>query len=158
MSLPPREGSRPLTSAEGPHRQLDQQSSPELWGRMVAAVFALPLVREGHSQVSPAASRAVLLDDRHEVTDPTTSLAPRAPLEPVHLHGVADTSLHLCLPADRAREVCEEGWGEPHGYADHATEIMVYGPRTEAELGVVLGLVRESLGFARRSRGPVQER
>ena len=48
------------------------------------------------------------------------------PLEPVHLHGVADTSTHLCLPADRAREICALGWGEPHGYAEHATEVMVY--------------------------------
>ena len=37
----PRPGSRPATSTEGPHRQLDQRSSPELWGRLVAAVFAL---------------------------------------------------------------------------------------------------------------------
>lgn len=149
MTLPPREGPRPLTSTEGPHRQLDQQAPPELWGRMVAEVFALPSTKEGHSQVSPAGSRAVLLEDLSHAVDPATSLATADPLEPVHLHDVTDTSLHLCLPAARAREVCALGWGEPHGYADHDTEIMVFGPRDHDELEVVLGLVRESLAFAR---------
>lgn len=149
MELGPRPGTRPTTSSEGPHRQLDQQATPELWGRLVAEVFALPHTVEGRSQVSPSSSRAVLLDDLREVLDPTTSLAPGPPLEPVHLHGVDDTSSHLCLPADRARQVYELGWGEPHGYADHATEVMVYGPRDTGELHVVLALVRESLDHAR---------
>lgn len=149
MDLAPRSDPRPATSEEGPHRQLDQQAPPELWGRLVAEVFALPHVREGHSQVSPASSRAVLFDDLDAVADASTSLAPLPPLEPVHLHGVSDTSLHLCLPSERAREVCDLGWGEPHEYADHDTEVMLYGPRTEAELAVVLALVRESLRFAR---------
>jgi hypothetical protein len=32
---------------------------------------------------------------------------------------------------------------------EHDTEIMVYGARDEAELAVVLGLISESLAFAR---------
>ncbi|MQA79325.1 MAG: hypothetical protein GEV10_12750 [Streptosporangiales bacterium] len=104
---------------------------------------------EGRSQVSPVSSRALLFDDLTDVVATETSLAVDPPLEPVHLHGVTDTSLHLCLPRGRAAQVCEQGWGEPHGYADHDTEIMVYGPRDDAELAVVIGLVRESLDFAR---------
>ena len=149
MELEQRSGRRPVTSSEGPHRQLDQQAAPELWGRLVAEVFKLPRTVEGRSQVSPASSRAVLFDDLREVRDPATSLAPTPPLEPAHLHGVTDTSVHLCLPADRARQVCELGWGEPHGYADHDTEVMVYGPRDAHELQVVLGLIGESLDHAR---------
>lgn len=139
--LRPRAGDRPRTSTEGPHRQLTDRASPELWGRLVAEVFALPSVHEGHSRVSLPSSRAVLLDGVDAAT------------EPVHLHGVSDTSLHLCLPPPRAREVCELGWGEPHQYADDDTEIMVYGPRDAEELAVVVALVRESLDFARGS-GP----
>ena len=45
----PRPGGRPATSTEGPHRQLDQRSSPELWGRLVAAVFALDGILIGAS-------------------------------------------------------------------------------------------------------------
>ncbi|MBD7950879.1 hypothetical protein H9652_10740 [Oerskovia sp. Sa4CUA1] len=100
--------------------------------------------------MSPATSRALFLDGLDRTTVPATSLAaPDQRLEPVHLHGVTDTSLHLCLPRARAEEVCAAGWGEPHQYADHATEIMVYGPRDADELAVVLGLVRESLDSAR---------
>ncbi len=101
--------------------------------------------------MSPVASRAVLFDDLYEVVDPTTSLAPGPPLEPVHVHGVTDTSSHLCLPAGKARHVCDLGLGEPHGFADHETEVMVYGPRDALEVQVVLGLVRESLDHARRA-------
>ncbi|MBM7785906.1 luciferase domain-containing protein [Tenggerimyces flavus] len=149
MTLTPRSGARPATSDEGPHRQLDQHSSPELWGRLVHAATTLQGVVEGLSGVSVPSSRALLLDDLRNVTDPATSLNPEPPLEPVHLHGVTDTSLHLCLPRERAAEVCALGWGEPHGYVEHDTEIMVYGPRDDAELAIVLGLIEESLAFAR---------
>jgi Family of unknown function (DUF5519) len=151
VTLQHRPGSRPDTSSSGPHRQLNQQATPELWGRLVYEAFRLPHVVEGTSQVSPASSRALLFDDLETPVTPGTSLAPRPPLEPAHLHGVTDTSMHLCLPGDRAAEVCEKGWGEPHGYADHDTEIMVYGPRDQHELDVVLELLTESLTFARQS-------
>jgi phospholipase/carboxylesterase len=144
-----RPGPRPATSDQGPHRQLDQQAPPELWGRLVSEALRLPHVVEGRSQVSPVSSRALLFDDLTEVRDGSTSLAGDPPLEPVHLHGVTDTSIHLCLPASRAKEACDLGWGEPHGYAEHDTEIMVYGPRDEDELAIVLALIAESLEFAR---------
>ncbi|WP_020577965.1 luciferase family protein [Actinopolymorpha alba] len=90
----------------------------------------------------------MLFPDLSDIRDRSTSLAPNPPLEPVHIHGVTDTSVHLCLPSERAAAVCELGWGEPHGYADHDTEIMVYGPRDDDELALVLGIVQESLEFA----------
>lgn len=71
------------------------------------------------------------------------------PLEPVHIHGVNDTSIHLCLPKERATQVCHLGWAEPHKFADYDCEVMVYGPRNEDELQVVLMLIKESLAFAR---------
>ena len=114
------------------------------------ALFSLSGVVEGHSAVSAASSRAVFLEDLPVPRSPETSLAPATErLEPVHLHGVLDTSLHLCLPAARALEVCGLGWGEPHRYSDHDTEIMVYGPRDRDELFTVIEIVRESLAFAR---------
>lgn len=135
-------------STEGPQTQLSQRSSPALWGELVAAVFDLPQAREGHSQVSPPSSRAVFLDDVTVEVAPETSLAPGQRPEPVHLHGVHDTSLHLCLPADRGRELTEAGWAEPHQYEDFGTEFLVYGPRDADELATVVGFVRESLEFA----------
>ncbi|MDF2444464.1 MAG: hypothetical protein JWR01_2667 [Subtercola sp.] len=115
----------------------------------MGAVFELDDVVEGHSQVSPPSSRAVFLADRLVERAPETSLAPGRRLEPVHLHGVTDTSIHLCLPAERGAALVELGWGEPHQYEDFGTEFMLYGPRDEQELRFILSVVRESIAFAR---------
>ena len=149
MALGPREGDRPSVSTVGPQTQLSQQSSPALWGQLVARTFARAGVEEGHSQVSPASSRAVFLSDLREERAPETSLAPGRRLEPVHLHGVADTSIHLCLPVTRGQQLTELGWAQPHQFGDFRTEWLVYGPRDESELETVLGLIDESLAFAR---------
>lgn len=147
--LQSRLGERPETSNEGPHRQISQCSSPALWGELVARASQFNGVVEGHSSVSSAPSRALLLTGKKTVSAPETSLSPGEPLEPVHIHGVTDTSAHLCLPLKRANEVCELGWGEAHPFGDFGTEIMVYGPRDEEELEVVLSIIEESLNFAR---------
>lgn len=152
MLREPRDGARPRTSDEGPHRQLDQRASPALWGELIARVFSLDGVEEGISQVSPLSSRAVFLSDQSVERSPETSLAPGRRLEPVHLHGVQDTSIHLVLPPDRGDELVDLGWAEPHQYADFDTEYMVYGPRDHAELAAVVSVVEESLAFARDER------
>lgn len=144
-----RRGPRPTTSDDGPHRQVDQQAPPAIWGELVARVLALDGVTEGTSQVSPASSRAVFLTDQREERSPETSLAPGQRLEPVHLHGVDDTSLHLVLPPARAAELAQLGWAEAHQYADFGTEVMIYGPCDAEEVDVVLAIVAESLAFAR---------
>ena len=152
-------GPRLVTSTDGPHRQLSQRAMPALWGRLVASSFALAGVVEGHSAVSPASSRAVLLASRPELLAPETSLAPPGnAVEPVHLHGMDDTSIHLCLPPERAAELCDRGWAEPHQYADHGSEIMVYGPRDEFELEFVVGLIAESVGWATERNAEVSHR
>ena len=115
----------------------------------MSRVFALPGVVEGHSQVSPASSRAVFLIGQPAELSPETSLAPGRRLEPVHLHGVDDTSIHLVLPAERGARLVELGWAEPHQYADFGTEFMIYGPRSRRELEVVVSFVEESLAYAR---------
>ena len=115
----------------------------------MSRVFCLDGVVEGHSQVSLASSRAVFLADLAIEREQRTSLAPGERLEPVHLHGAEDTSLHLCLPPERGARLTELGWAEPHQYADFGTEFLVYGPRTPDEIEVVLSIVSESLAFAR---------
>ncbi|KZC95167.1 hypothetical protein AWH51_10110 [Clavibacter tessellarius] len=105
-------------------------------------------MRESHSQVSPATSRGLFLEDLAEPIVPWASLAPEGRLEPVHLHGVDDTSLHLCLPVARGTELTALGWATPHQYEDYGTEFLVYGPRDEAEVDVVVSLIEESIAFA----------
>jgi len=144
-------GDKPQTSTNGPHSQLTQQSSHLIWETLVERSLAIPHVIQGVSVVSPRASIALLFDDLIDIANPMTSLSPKPPLEPVHIHGPHDTSIHLCLPPERALEVCELGWGEPHQFADFGTEIMVYGPRDESELEIVLKFIGESISYARES-------
>lgn len=148
----PRPGDRPAVSNEGPQTQLSQQSPPELWGHCIARVFALPGVVEGHSAVSPASSRAVFIDGMPQAPRPEASLAPDARFEPVHIHGVHDTSAHLVLAPERGAELTRLGWVEPHQYADFGTEFLLYGPRDEAELDMVLAIIEESIAWARGDR------
>jgi len=149
MLREPRRGPRPATSNEGPHRQLDQRAPAGIWGELVARVFALDGVFESLSQVSPVSSRAVFLTDLEAERTPETSLAPGQRLEPVHLHGLQDTSVHLVLPPDRGAELVNLGWAEPHQFADFGTEFMFYGPRDDDALEAVLSVIQESLSFAR---------
>jgi len=118
---------------------------------LLPASFALAGTVEGQSQVSPPTSRAVFLVEKVDESTPETSLAPGRRLEPVHLHGVHDTSLHLCLPTARGAELIAAGWAELHQFGDYDTELLVYGPRDDTELTQVLGFVVESLAFARQS-------
>lgn len=124
-----------------------------MWGELVARVFELDGVVESLSQVSPVSSRAVFLTDLEMERSPETSLAPGQRLEPVHLHGVQDTSVHLVLPPDRGAELVGLGWAEPHQFADFGTEFMIYGPRDSDELEAVLSVIQESLRFARSGGG-----
>ena len=142
-------GDKPETSTSGPHSQLTQQSGPMIWESLVEQSLSIPHVIQGVSGVSPRTSIALLFDDLTDIANPATSLSPKSPLEPVHFHGPHDTSTHLCLPPERAQEVCELGWGEPHQFADFGTEIMVYGPRDESEIEIVLGFIGESIAYAR---------
>lgn len=112
-------------------------------------MFRLDGVVEAVSQVSPPSSKAVFLLETADEWSPESSLAPGKRLEPVHLHGVQDTSVHLVLPVERGEELVRLGWAERHQYADFGTEVMIYGPRDPRELEAVLSIIEESLAFAR---------
>lgn len=145
----PRPGARPTLSTTGPQRQLDQQAPPALWGELLAAVFALPGLVEGHSAVSPASTRAVFVDGVERAPRPERSLAPpEARFEPAHLHGLTDTSVHLVLPPERGRQLESLGWAVPHQYEEWGTEYLVYGPRDEDELLIIVAIIRESIAWA----------
>jgi len=72
-----------------------------------------------------------------------------------HLHPPTDGSLHMSLPPDIVEVVVDNGWAEYHPLAGKyglpRNIVMVYGPRDQAELEIVAGLVRASHGSACRS-------
>jgi len=69
-----------------------------------------------------------------------------------HLHPVPDSSLHLSLPPHVAEVAISAEWAEFHPLAGTdtlpSTIVMVYAPRDDAELEIVLGLVAHAWAFA----------
>jgi Family of unknown function (DUF5519) len=141
-SLPVRRGPRPETIGPRPHAQVSEQSPPEIYRRLVAGGLELPSVSRADSLVSVPGAIAFVLDEAAAGGPPEAFQAGR---EFAHVHPADDTSLHMTLPPELAREAYEQGWAEPHPVS--ATPL-VFGPRDEEELEVVLELLRASYEYA----------
>jgi hypothetical protein len=148
--LPRRSGVRPRTTDTNPHSQLDQNPPVSIAEALCARLFALPGVIERPSAISVPGTRALYLL-------PGEANGPRAAFiiwtEFAHVHPMPDGSLHAALPPDLADEVIAREWGEQHPVAKRglipANVCMVYGPRDEKEIEVVVRLVAATLHFAR---------
>jgi len=135
-TLQQRSGPRPGVSRRMPHTQLDQQPDPggvvtelarRIFDRLPDGVQIAP------SGISVPGARALVLDDDTPTGPPEAFLVGR---EFAHLHPVPDSSLHLTLtPAVATGQV-------------PPTVVMVYAPRTVAEIDVVADLVYRSHRFA----------
>ena len=150
QNLPVRSGPRPATTPGMPHMQLDQQPTDEgIRQRLAERVFSLPAVSEAPSGISVPGARALLLD-RATAAGPAEAFFIGG--EFAHIHPGADHSLHVCLPADLAAAACQAGWAEPHPLVASGalppTLVMLYAPRDEHELEVVVMLVGDAHRFA----------
>lgn len=145
-----RTGARPRTTTTNPHAQLDQNAPPALQERLFALVQGLAGVVVGPSHVSVPGARAFHLPGCSRPAEDGFMVE----REFAHLHPPSDGSLHLSLPPDIVETVVENGWAEYHPLAGKyglaRNVVMVYGPRDEAELEIVAGLVRASHGHACR--------
>jgi hypothetical protein len=147
--LPPREGSRPRTTPTNPHTQLDQNPGPSLVLELARRAFALPDVEERPSAISVPGARALWLSEDVPAGPRKAFMIGR---EFAHIHPMPDGSLHAALPPEVAGEAVEKGWAEQHpvarlGYIPENV-VMIYAPRDEPELEVVLKLVEESRRYA----------
>ena len=147
--LPRREGPRPLTTPTNPHTQLDQNPGSPIVEELARRAFALPGVEERPSAISVPGARALWLSEGVPAGPGEAFMIGR---EFAHIHPMPDGSLHLALPPEIAEEAVEKGWAEQHpvarlGYIP-ANVVMVYAPRDERELDLVLGLVEESRRYA----------
>lgn len=142
--LPHRSGARPGVSWRIPQQQVTAQAPTALQERLAVAVAALDGVVVGPSHISVPGTRAFLATAPRG--DSADFLVPSAG-EFAHLHAPHDGSLHLALPPDLATDVVVQGWGQMHPLAGTrltAGFVMVYGPRDDAELEIVLAIVRTS--------------
>lgn len=149
-NLPARAGSRPRTSTEIPHSQLDQQPADS---RRVDAILTeartWPAVRVGPSDISVDGARALTLDDSIPGGPAEAFMVRR---EFCHVHAQGDFSLHATLPVPLAIAAERAGWAEPHPLVHTGqappTVVMLYAPRDDVEHDVVQRLVRASYEFA----------
>ena len=147
-TLPEREGPRPSVSWTIPQQQESDNAPAELQEALFSRMSALPGVESGPSQISVPGARAVLAPD---ATGPEEAFLVPSAREFAHLHPAYDGSLHLVLPVDLAADAVAKGWAQVHMLAGIRLSpgfVLVYGPRTEAELEVVAGLVGASHRFA----------
>lgn len=150
LQLPQRAGSRPRTTTEIPHSQLDQQPADSRYvDAILAEAMTWPSVHAQPSKISVEGARALALE-------PDTAAGPPEAFMPgqefCHVHVDPDFSLHANLPLPLAAAAEQAGWAEPHflvrtGQAP-ANVVMLYAPRDDVEQDVVLGLIRASYEFA----------
>jgi phospholipase/carboxylesterase len=139
--LPHRAGPPPQVAWDIPQQQLSQNAPTTLQEKLFARVAALPGVHATDSLISVPGARAFTLPD---ADGPESAFLVPQGHEFAHLHPAYDGSLHLALPPEQAADLVAHGWGVPHPWAGTrlaAGFVMLFGPRTEAELETVLGVV-----------------
>lgn len=146
--LLPRTGRPPAIDDDGPVWQLDQRAVPTTWVAVWDALRSVPGVIAGASALDEPGSRAVLVPSVTFPVPGTSFAVDGNPLEPAHLHSPSDTSIHIVLPAERGALLIAQGWAIRCPRAVHGTELILFGPRDEAELEVVVALARESVRWA----------
>ena len=113
---------------------------------MLQHVEALPGVTLGATRVSLPGAVGFQLDSDVSLANPNVIVGGR---EFAHVH--PDGSLHASLEPELARAAVNAGWAIPHPWADQRPGwggfVMIYTPTTQAELDVVLQLVRGSYTY-----------
>lgn len=140
--IPARRGPRPQVQQGMPHTQIGVEPVPAVNAELHRRAFALPGVTARATIISVRGARALWLDEAMELAHPEVIVAGR---EFTHIH--PDGSLHLPLPAQRAREAIAAGWAEPHPVARMMGVeglVLVFTPRDFDELEVVWGLLLDS--------------
>lgn len=148
-TLPARRGPRPQVHREMPHSQLDQQPDEAARSQLERRFRSVVDVDRGPSGISVPGAEALCARDGAVTGPPAAFLVGR---EFAHLHPLPDSSLHMALPETDAQRAIDAGWAELHplsGSPDlSAVVVMVYAPRDEAEVDVVMLLLERSRRFA----------
>jgi phospholipase/carboxylesterase len=152
--LPARSGARPEVSWTIPQEQRSDNAPSQLQERLFEHISALTGVSTRQSAISVPGARGLMVErGSHAPLD--AFLVPQAG-EFAHLHPPYDGSLHLALPPSLAADAVAKGWAVAHplsGIRLARGMVLVYGPRDEAELRVVTGIVETSHAYATGTSG-----
>ncbi|CAI7596895.1 unnamed protein product [Penicillium bialowiezense] len=159
-------GSRGARPVVGPHvvpqRQLTQIPDEAVMEKLrnVFNSFALRnyhLVKLSRSNLERHADGIFLADHL-----PALGLAQIMKREIAHVHAGNDHSLHVVLAPADCKRIIESGWGQRHAFSGSsamtflslgtrpdipAEYILIYAPRTEAEIETVMHIVSASIKF-----------
>jgi hypothetical protein len=159
--LPQRRDVRPKVAGLAPHRQLNQKGSAadvdslmdamrQLVNKNTGSVITGKSCFEKHSLaifLSPSPAAKIINDPTQIAKNPgdiVRNATCGTPPEVAHMHG-SDGSLHLTLHPEDAATVINRGWGERHPLAGRTVPrgfMMVYAPRGEEELEIVMNIIR----------------
>lgn len=154
--LPSRVGPPPQISVTTPQQQESQNASSHLQEAVFMRVRAFPGVETAPSRISVPGARAFTLPAQLAAGPQEAFLVPSAG-EFAHLHPEYDGSLHLSLPVSLALDALKKGWAAAHPLAGiQLTDgmVMIFGPRDEAELETVVGIVEASYAHAVTAAAP----
>ena len=147
--LPARDGARPTVSSGIPQEQRSDNAPADLQEQVHARIAALPGVTTRQSAISvPGARGFVLAPPRR---GPVDAFIVQSAGEFAHVHPGHDGSLHVALPLALASDVVAKGWGVAHPLAGVRLTpgmVMLFGPRSAAEVETVVGVVTTSHAWA----------
>ncbi|MCW0212937.1 MAG: DUF5519 family protein [Pseudonocardia sp.] len=148
--LPTRAGGPPATTATIPQHQTSQNAPPPLQAGLLERITALDGVRTAPATVGVEGTRSLLLD-RTTATGPDRAFLLPDDGEFAHQHPEPDGSLHLVLPDELAYDCLAKGWAVAHPLAGVRLSpgmVLVPGPRDDAELEIVSGIVAAAHRYA----------
>lgn len=144
---PRRDEPRPLTSDRAPHIQHDQIPPSSFVQVLLRGISDLLGVGQRESRMARTGAVAFWIPDQ-QACGPVEAFIDDHEFCHVHSEG----TLHLTAPAPLRSLLIEKGWAEPHIMAKagliQETLLLVYAPRNDSELRVVLWIVKKSAAFA----------
>ncbi|MEO9967456.1 MAG: luciferase family protein [Reichenbachiella sp.] len=145
VELPKRAGSRPETTTDIPHVQIDVELVPEVNEELNRRVYSIPGIEERPSVV--AGWQGIWITEDVSVVVPEALIGDR---EFAHIHN--DGSLHIFLEPSRSNEAVESCWAVLHPFAVQRLEgydgfVMLYTPQTLDELDVTFQLIVDGYNY-----------
>ncbi|KAL5120237.1 hypothetical protein ACEQ8H_001795 [Pleosporales sp. CAS-2024a] len=147
QQLPRRKGARPVIAGIAPQRQKTQQSNAGVYAQLVGRMDAL--VADPRNRL---AQRTSCFEKYSMALFATTPIVGTRGGEICHAHP-SDGSMHMTLHPSDAKILLEQGWGERHPLARGGwcrrfvpkEFVLVYAPRDDAEVDIVLTIVAASI-------------
>eukprot|EP00811_Abedinium_folium_P011934 NODE_21056_length_770_cov_13.836703.p1 GENE.NODE_21056_length_770_cov_13.836703~~NODE_21056_length_770_cov_13.836703.p1 ORF type:complete len:227 (+),score=69.67 NODE_21056_length_770_cov_13.836703:66-683(+) len=156
--VPDRPGERPVTRDVPPQQMYTQQAPPAVLERLIEA--ALALSRDFGTVVEPTKVSFPTTKPAFHIRTPLASGLHQYAREHAHIHatwapgqphaeeGVGGGSMHIVVSHADARLLILRGWAEWHPVAaEELPMVLLYAPRNDAEVAVLLAVLRASHRF-----------